>query len=434
VSPDPRLAGASRSESNGWIVVRLAGDPATIGYQHGRLLTPEIADALAVQKLSFTHDGKRAWAFYRRAAETIFWPKVDPEYQQELRGIAEGSGLDLWDVVALNANLEFSYYTDQLDGKGRASTADRCSAFVATGRQTKDGRPVIAHNNWSGYLEGARWNVIFEIRPAKGYRILMDGFPGLIHSGDDFGVNSAGLAITETTITAFKGFDAAGVPEFVRARKAMQYAASIDDFDRIMREGNNGGYANAWLVADTNSGEIARLELGLKNVTLERTKDGVFVGANFPVSPKLAAEETAFDLKNPSLSANARRLRWDELMATSAGRIDVALAKAFMADHRDAHEKRDDAPSERTLCGHVDLSPRGMGTWMGPFGAAGTVQSKAADTAMLKRMAFEAALGHACGLTFRAAEHLAKHPDLAWQKPLLRDLVARPWTAFATTR
>src|SRR5512133_3117882 len=116
-APDPRLAGASRSETNGWIVVRLAGDPATIGYQHGRLLQAEIQDALAVEKLSFTHDGKRDWAFYRRTAEMIFWPKVDPEYQQELRGIAEGAGLDLWDVVALNANLEFSYYTDQLDAK-----------------------------------------------------------------------------------------------------------------------------------------------------------------------------------------------------------------------------------------------------------------------------------------------------------------------------
>jgi hypothetical protein len=427
---DPRLAGASRSETNGWIVVQLSGAPSEIGYQHGRLLAPEIADALAVAKLSFTHDGKRDWAFYRKAAETVFWPRVDAEYRDEIRGIAEGSGLDVWDVVALNATLEFSYYTDQLD-KGRPKTAERCSAFVATGRQTKDGRPVIAHNNWSGYLEGSRWNVIFEIRPASGHRILMDGYPGLIHSGDDFGVNSAGIAITETTITGFKGFDVAGIPEFVRARKAMQYAASIDDFDRIMRTGNNGGYANAWLVADTNTGEIARLELGLKNVTLERTKDGVFVGANFPVSPKLAAEETTFDLKNPSLSANARRKRWDELIPANAGKVDLGLAKAFMADHRDAHEKRDGAPSERTLCGHVDLSPRGMGEWVGPFGAAGTVQSKAADTALLKRMAFEAAMGHSCGITFHAKEHLAKHPDLAWQKPLLRDLVARPWTEFA---
>jgi hypothetical protein len=301
---------------------------------------------------------------------------------------------------------------------------------VATGRYTRDGRPVIAHNNWSGYLEGSRWNVIFDIRPAAGHRILMDGMPGLIHSGDDFGINSKGLVITETTITGFQGFDPAGIPEFARARKAMQYAATIDDFDRIMRKGNNGGYANAWLVADTNTGEIARLELGLRNVTLERTKDGYFAGANFPVNPKLAAEETKFKLDDPSLSANARRVRAEEILGASEGKVDVALAKRYLSDHRDSYEKKDDAPSERSLCGHVDLSPRGMGDWFGSWGPAGTVQSKVADAAMAKRMSLEAAMGHPCGTDYRAAAHLAKTPAYAWTKPLMRDLVAFPWTLF----
>ncbi len=106
----------------------------------------------------------------------------------------------------------------------------------------------------------------------------MDGLPGLIHSGDDFGINAAGIMITETTITAFSGWDSNGIPEFVRARKAMQYANSIDDFAAIMKAGNNGGYANNWLVADRKTGEIASLELGLKNVTLERKQGRIFRG------------------------------------------------------------------------------------------------------------------------------------------------------------
>ena len=280
----------------------------------------------------------------------------------------------------------------------RSGAPDKCSAFVATGRSTRDGRPVIAHNNWSGYLEGSRWNVIFDIRPAAGHRILMDGMPGLIHSGDDFGINSAGLAITETTITGFKGFDPAGIPEFVRARKAMQYAASIDDFDRIMRDGQQRRLRQRLAGRRRrDTGEIARLELGLRNVTLERTRDGYFAGANFPVSPKLAAEETKFKLDDPSLSANARRVRAEELLKASEGKIDVALAKRYLSDHHDAYEKKDDAPSERTLCGHVDLSPRGMGDWFAAWGPAGTVQSKVADAAMVQRMSLEAAMGHPCG-------------------------------------
>jgi len=432
---DPRLKGSSRGARNGWITARLQGTPSQVGFQHGTLLAREVADAVAVARLSLTHDGKRDWAFYRRAAETIFWPRVDSEYRQEMQGIADGAAaagvkVDLWDVVALNASIEVGYYTATLDKSDRSGAPDKCSAFVATGRYTRDGRPVVAHNNWSGYLEGSRWNVIFDIRPAAGHRILMDGMPGLIHSGDDFGINSAGLVITETTITGFQGFDPAGVPEFARARKAMQYAATIDDFDRIMREGNNGGYANAWLVADVNTGEIARLELGLKNVTLERTRDGYFAGANFPVNPKLAAEETKFKLDDPSLSANARRVRADEILKGNEGKIDVALAKRYLSDHYDSYEKKENAPSERSLCGHVDLSPRGMGDWFAAWGPAGTVQSKLADAAMAKRMTLEAAMGHPCGIDYRAGAHLAKHPDYAWARPLMRDLVASPWTLF----
>ena len=88
-------------------------------------------------------------------------------------------------------------------------------------------------------------------------------------------------------------------------------------------------------------------------------------------------------------------------------------------------------PDERTLCGHIDLSPRGMGTWQGPYGPAGAVQNKVADAAAAERMALYAALGHACGMHFKAGEHLAKHPEFAWQKDMLRDMPSRPWTRFA---
>src|SRR5262249_38478058 len=158
--------------------------------------------------------------------------RVEQEYRDELNGIVEGQKahggkLDLWDLVALNAWLELPYYdkwhdktTPNPTGSG-AGPGDHCSAFVATGSYTKDGRVVIGHNSWTSYSSGARWNVIFDIVPARGSHILMDGMPGLIHSGDDFGVTSAGLIITETTIAEFSGFDPNGVPEFSRARKAM---------------------------------------------------------------------------------------------------------------------------------------------------------------------------------------------------------------------
>jgi hypothetical protein len=209
----------------------------------------------------------------------------------------------------------------------------------------------------------------------------------------------------------------------------MQYAASIDDFARIMKEGNNGGYANTWLVADRKTNEIASLELGLKNTSLQRTSDGYFVGSNFPADPKLVKEETNFNVKDMAESANARHVRWEQLMAQNKGKIVVAAAQRFLADHYDTFEKKEDA-DERTLCGHIELSPRGEGNWQPPYGAAGAVQNKVADATMAEHMSFTAAAGHACGLSFKSAEYLHAHSGFSWEKPLLRDMDAYPWTTF----
>ena len=427
--PDPRMKNALRRPSQGgWTYVHLEGSPAEIGYQHGYLLAPEIREAQKVIALELTHDTKRSWKFFRDAAKNELWPHVESQYREELEGIANGLNahgvkLDVWDVVALNAWLEWSpYYIKWYEKQHKETLSasltapEHCSAFVATGTYTKDGKVVIGHNAWTGYLDGERWTVIFDIAPSNGYRILMDGFPGLIHSADDFGVNSAGILITETTITRFHGWNPDGIPEFVRARKAMQYSKSIDDFAKWMTEGNNGGYANTWLVADRNTNEVASLELGLKNVTLQRTRDGYFVGSNFPVNEKLATEETEFDMKDLSQSANARHIRWDQLMKENKGKIDVAAGQHFLADHYDTFSKKEEA-DERTLCGHIDLSPRGSEPWQPRFGIAGAVQNKVADATMAEQMSFTASAGHACGRNFNAAAHLKAHPEFAWQKP-----------------
>jgi hypothetical protein len=437
---DPRLKNCyRRPEQNGWTFVHLEGTPAQIGYQHGVLLAAEIKDGFEVQKLELTHDGKKDWGFFRKAAKEILWPHIEQQYREELQGIsagvtARGVKLDVWDIVALNASEEWSYYVKWYDtqhgiANGKSAAPDHCSAFVATGSYTKDGKPVIAHNNWTNYLDGERWTIIFDVVPAAGHRFLMDGYPGLIHSADDFGVNDAGIAITETTISDFAGWDSSGVPEFVRARRAMQYATSIDEFAATMKDGNNGGYANDWLIVDVKNNEVAHLELGLKNVTLERTKDGYFVGANFPKNPKLAKEETTFKMDDMGVSGNARHARWDQLMAEYKGKIDAPAAQKFLADHYDTYDQKDQA-SERTLDGEVDKSSRGMGDWQPPFAPAGAVQNKVADAEMIRRLSFTAHAGHASGDDFIAAELFAKHPEFEWQKPLLHDMRAQPWTTF----
>jgi hypothetical protein len=440
---DSRLQKAYRFQKGGWTYVHLEGSPADVGFQHGYLLAPEILDAFEAIKLYDTHGTQKDWEFFRTTARQMLWPHIDPEYQQELQGIADGVkahgvNLDVYDIVALNAFEEVpDYYVPWLNKQQKSAknaklvAPGNCSAFVATGSMTKDHQIVIAHNNWTSYLAGERWVIIFDIEPEHGNRILMDGFPGVITSDDDFGVNSAGIMITETTITQFEGWDPSGKPEFMRSRKALQYANGIDDYVRIMKEGNNGGYANDWLIGDRKTGEIAYLELGLKNTPLWRTKDGYFVSSNFARDPKLIKEETTFDPNDKSSSPNARHGRWEALMSQAKGKIDVSLAQQFLADHVDSFESDKPVADERSLCGHVDVSPRGVKEWAwDPYDPGGAVQGKATDSAMAAKMSFVARAGHPCGEDFLADHFLEKHPEYSWQKPLLRDMKAGPWTVF----
>jgi phospholipase B-like protein len=453
-SDNPVLAKAYRFERGGWIYVHLEGAPHDIGYQHGFLLATEIADGFAAASLEMTHNSNRDWDFFRRAAREMLWPKIDPEYQAELQGIVEGLRarrvkLDLYDIVALNAFMELpDYYVPWLDKQtigqtggqqsygqnqhvaAEATHEGHCSAFVATGSYTKDHQIVMAHNNWTSYLEGARWKIIFDIVPQTGYAMLMDGYPGVIVSDDDFGVNSQGLMVTETTITDFHGWDPTGKAEFVRARKAMQYAGSIDEYVKIMLDGNNGGYANDWLLADRKTNEIARFELGLKHSKVWRTRDGYFVGSNFASDPDVLKDETTFDVTNLAASANARHVRWDELMAANMGKIDTNLAQGFLADHYDSYTKQTGA-NRRTLCGHGDAATPGDPSFaVKPYNPFGAVEGKVMDTHMAETMSFVARIGHPCGTDFKSQPFLDEHPDYRWQASVLTDMNAGPWTAY----
>jgi hypothetical protein len=439
---DARLNGAYRFDQSGWVYVHLEGDPDTVGFQHGSLLAPEIEDAFQSVKLHATHETKRDWEFFRQAGRKMLWPHIDPEYQTELQGIADGLkskgvAMDLDDVVAMNAFEEMpDYYVPWLNAREKLANAPHinsplnCSAFVAAGSWTKDHQIVMAHNNWTNYMNGERWRIIFDIVPAHGFRIFMDGFPGVIASDDDFGVNSEGLMVTETTISQFNGWDPDGKPEFVRARKAMQYAGSIDDYVKIMLDGNNGGYANDWLLGDRKTGEIARFELGLKHYRVWRSKDGYYVGSNFASDPQVLVADTSFDTKNRESSPNARHIRWEELMASSKGQLDVPLAQRLISDHYDSFEKKDH-PDARTLCGHGDAAVNGIKDWdWQAYYPGGAVQGKAMDSNMARNMTFVARMGHPCGADFHAKDFLAQHPEFSWQAPLLRDMIAGPWTQF----
>jgi hypothetical protein len=440
---DPRLRRATRAEQDGWILIHLEGPPADIGYQHGSLLAPEIDDVLKTLAGLMKGSSGKDWDFLREVAQHVFLPKLGEEYHAEIQGIVQGLRsrgyrYDLLDLVVLNAWMELAwYYLPELAEKEKAGsginkTPGHCSAFIATGTMTKDGRIVMGHSNWVDYAVGSRWRIAWNIYPTKGHRMVMDGLPGMIMSGDDFALNGAGILITETTITGYRSFDWKGTPEFVRDRRAAQYSESIDDFVRIMSEDSNGALANTWLVGDLKTNEIGKLDLGLKHRRLWRTKDGAFTGANYATDEGLLREETTFNPADPVSSEATRRVRWDQLVAECRGEFDAELGMKLLGDHMDVLEGKP-LLNRHGLCGHVDRDPVGCPEWGNPsFNPSGAVTAKVTTAELANSFSFWGRAGHPCGEPFDAAAFLEQHPQFRWQASFLRDMKPQPWTLIRT--
>jgi len=288
---------AFRYDEKGWIYVHVEGEPYERGFQYGSLVAEEIAEY--VRKLGIQEnpkDGPGAWAEMRFFADAVFLRKYDEEYLLEMKGIADGAAkagakvdgrpVDFLDVVTMNSSIDLDYARSALrttphplTGRSFLTSEDeakiperahKCSSFVATGPATKDGRPVFGQIfMWAGYT-GVHFNVIADIVPSKGHRLVYQTYPGGIHSGTDYYMNAAGILIGETTV-AQTPWNVDGTPMSNRIRKAAQYASSIDDVARILREKNNGMYTNDWPIADVKTGEVAILLLGTKESKLWRT-------------------------------------------------------------------------------------------------------------------------------------------------------------------
>jgi hypothetical protein len=436
------LRAAERHERAGWIYLHVEGGPQERGFQHGYLLAGEIAECLRATRAHWRHDSSMEWSWLTARTKGFIEPAIDAENRAELQGLAEGmseAGVPMTysEMVTYNAQIELEDYWWPLAAKKLTEDNDvvrkprqSCSSFIATGRMTRDGGVVLGHNTMADYVD-ATANVIIDIKPARGHRILMQTQPGWIHSGTDFFITDAGLVGSETTIGGFEHFSEKGVPEFVRMRRATQDATNLDQWCAIMKKGNNGGYANAWLLGDVNTGEIARLEQGLKYTALERTNDGYFIGSNIAEDLRILRLETNVRDEDIRFSRVARRVRWKQLMKENAGKIDVEMAKQMEGDCYDVCLHKEN-PGSRTLAGHFELEPELLAPTGAPvpYSPAGSFDAKVVDARMAKAMSFAARWGSADGTAFDATAFLAAHPQFDWQEGYLKSRPAEPWVEF----
>ena len=349
-----------RYNDRGWIVVHIEGEPYERGHQYGALVAEEIVSYITkLGVLANEADPEAGWRRLRFECDTIFLRTYDEEYLREMKGIADGAAgagadawgrpLDLVDIVTINSVVDLGQLEDAIEVTPNALTGEAfvapdeelgiapekhsCSAFAATGPATKTGDIVFGQIfMWGGYT-GVHWNVITDVIPADGHRLVYHTFPGGIHSGADFYLNDAGIIIGETTVSQTP-WEPDSTPQSNRIRKAAQYASTIDDVERILWDGNNGMYTNDWPIADIKTGEVAILLLGTHSKKMWRTGEdmapfgtpGFLWANNNNRDPEVRKEYLAqphdrpFDLM---YSPWNRDIAFNEFYSEHAGAIDA---------------------------------------------------------------------------------------------------------------
>ncbi len=441
-----------RYHKNGWNYVHIEGTPYERGFQHGYLTSDIYKKNLrCLSSLIYETEGM-TYEYFVNEAVKMQKDKIPEELIEEMQGIADGltkAGVPttLDEIIGWNAFLEItenwwpyvkSDYVKNLSNKNKKNNG-RCSAFVATGKATKDGKIVIAHSSFDYFWTGQNNNYILDIVPDKGHKVIMQGTACYVYSGTDFFINSKGLVGVETTIAGFNSYDANGIPYFVRTRLAMQYSDNIDQFIETMNKGNNGGIAATWLLGDTNTNEIAKFEQGLYFQDVQKKNDGYWFGCNVVDDPRirnLECDEAGYnDIRTET---GGRRVRWPILLDQYFGRIDIKSGETMMADHYDVYSKRH-SPGANTICCHSDVDPRAHMSSQSasnpyPYMPKGCYDGIVTDATLVKEMKFCARWGRACGIPFMVKPFMAKHPQWKWQEKYLVDRPRQPWTLFSSTK
>lgn len=180
----------------------LTGGPRERGRQYGAAASDKIRLSLALYSKLFEVHAKLDWEGAKSKAlrfeEAI--AKYLPDALEEMRGIAEGSGLSYEDILTLNCRSEVMF-----------AMADGCSALALLPEQA-NGKTILAQN-WDWMLECRPATVILEIHQEPLPAILMAAEAGMIGGK---GLNSSGLGVCINALRLGKGH--IGVPMYILCR------------------------------------------------------------------------------------------------------------------------------------------------------------------------------------------------------------------------
>jgi predicted choloylglycine hydrolase len=214
------------------IQVFLSGSPYEMGYQHGQALRPLIDGMVRYESRRHAHTAPAA---LNQEGVLARVGRAAPALLEELRGIADGSGLPFEQL--LEVNLQVLHY---------------CTVIAFT---QSDRGPLLGKNlDFPVYA----YQVLFSAEPDEGYGMTHIGCAGSVASYG--GINTAGLAMGHAVVPLDAEPQETGLPVAFLRRLALQHCATTSQAVELL-----SGY-DAWQQGDNllfldRQGEAAVVEL-----------------------------------------------------------------------------------------------------------------------------------------------------------------------------
>ncbi|MGW1097677.1 C45 family autoproteolytic acyltransferase/hydrolase [Streptomyces sp. NPDC002455] len=218
-------------------VIEISGSPLDRGRQYGEAVRPQLRAALGYYEEAFGRSAGLTWD--RVAARAGRWldpvRAYAPDLVEEMRGIADGAGVGLLDVLALNARGEVIYDKSFAEMEAAGQQADEepaegCTSFAAYGEASGDGH-VYAGQNWD-WRAGVQDTVVMIriVQPPKP-TLIMQVEAGQVGRQ---GANSAGIALNANGLGG-RFDDAIGLPQTVVRRSVLDQSNITDALDVLCR-------------------------------------------------------------------------------------------------------------------------------------------------------------------------------------------------------
>ncbi|HEX2889819.1 C45 family peptidase [Vineibacter terrae] len=203
-------------------LIELAGPPFERGRDYGRKARPRIVKGISHYSGQLAAMSVDAGQIHRLVRDYL--PVIEgfePAYVEEMRGIADGAGVDFDSIALLNARTEILKLGQRPDLRRKLMPADEpdgCTGVVVLPGATRDGTLIHAQN-WDWKMECAETAVVLRIRNAEGPDILTFTEAGALARS---GFNSAGIAITANYLESDRDYCQIGVPLALIRRKVLE--------------------------------------------------------------------------------------------------------------------------------------------------------------------------------------------------------------------